>query len=56
MTLKCFESENYFAFLMNNRALAAHMHTDRHKQENSFFLWKMFVFTDPVTDSFWGRR
>lgn len=56
MTLKCFESEIYFAFLFNNPALEAYMHTDRHKQENSFFLWKIFTFTDLITDSFWGRR
>lgn len=43
MTLKCFESENYFTFLFINLALAAYLHTDRLKQENSFFLWKLFL-------------
>lgn len=55
-TLKGFESEKYFAFLFNNLALYAYMHTGRHKQENSFFLWKIFIFTDLITDSFEGRR
>lgn len=53
--LKCFESESCFAFLFNNQVLNAYMHIDTHKQENSFFLWEIFIFADLITDSFWGR-
>lgn len=51
MTLKCFESGNYFTFLFINLALAAYLHTDRHKQGNIFFFMKI-VFAALVTDSF----
>lgn len=54
-TLKCFESESWFAFLFNNQALNPYMHTDTDKQENSFFLWEILIFADLITDSFQGR-
>lgn len=55
MTLKCFESANYFAFLFNKLALDAYMHTDTQTTRQFLSMEKM-IFTNLITDSFWDRR